>query len=114
MGNRDGTRQEPGRFYRPPAETSEGREKQLIAKAMNAVEKRIEQGEASAQELVYFLKVGSRREQLERQKIEYENQLLQTKNDAIASQSRMEDLIADAIKAMSMYSGRDVSDDRDA
>jgi hypothetical protein len=74
---------------------------------MDAVERRIEAGEASAQELVYFLRVGSRREQLERQKIRHENELLKAKTEAIAAQGRLEELFTEAITAFSQYSGRD-------
>ena len=55
---------------RPPATTPEGREQQLIALAMEATEKRIRDGTASAQELVHFLKAGSPTAKLERQILE--------------------------------------------
>ena len=53
----------------PPATTLEGREDQLIAAAMDLVERRIAEGTASAQETVHFLKLGSVRNQLEQNKL---------------------------------------------
>lgn len=86
-----------------PATTPEGREQQLISMAVDAVEKRIRDGTASAQELVHYLKLGSTREKLEQERLTRENQLLAAKTDAIASASRMEELVGEAIEAMRSY-----------
>jgi hypothetical protein len=79
---------------------------------MDAIERRIDNGEATGQELLYFAKAGSRREQLERMKIEHEADLLAARKEQIAMQGRMEDLFTEAISAFTRYAGRD--DDRDA
>lgn len=102
---------EPAPRRRRAPVTPEGRERQLVAKAYNAIERRIEAGEATGQELLYFAKVGSRREQLERMKIEHENELLEAKREALAMQGRLETLFTEALSAFSAYSGRDVVDD---
>lgn len=90
---------------RPPAKTPEGREQQLIALAMEATEKRIRDGTASAQELVHFLKAGSPTAKLERQILEKQKELLVAKTAAIESQKRVEELYANALSAMRAYSG---------
>jgi len=89
----------------PPATTPEGREQQLIALAMDATEKRIRNGTASAQELVHFLKAGSPNAKLERQVLEKQRELLTAKTSAIESQKRVEELYANALSAMRAYSG---------
>ncbi len=90
---------------RPPATTPEGREQQLIALAMEATEKRIRDGTASAQELVHFLKAGSPTAKLERQILEKQKELITAKTEAIASQKRVEELYANALSAMRSYAG---------
>lgn len=90
---------------RPPATTPEGREQQLIALAMEATEKRIRDGTASAQELVHFLKAGSPTAKLERQILEKQRELLVAKTSAIESQKRVEELYSNALSAMRAYSG---------
>lgn len=99
-----GSTTEPTR-RQPPATTPEGREQQLVALAMEASEKRIRNGTASAQELVYLMKVGSPTAKLEKQILEQQKELLVAKTEAIHSQKRVEELYADALKAMRAYSG---------
>lgn len=53
--------------------------------------------------ITHFLKMGSTRERLEQKRIEHENELLQVKREAIASQQRIEELYIDAIQAMRSY-----------
>lgn len=90
-----------------PATTPEGRENQLIAMAVDLAERRMREGTASAQEIVHFLKLGSTREQLEQERLANENELLRAKADAIASHSRIEELMKDAIDAMRSYKGEE-------
>ena len=90
---------------RPPATTPEGREQQLTALAMDAVEKRIRNGTASAQELTYFAKLGSPNSRLERKILEQQHELLAAKTAAIKSQENVETLYRDALSAMRTYSG---------
>ena len=59
-----------------PALTPEAREGQLIALATDLVEQRLRDGTATSQEVVHFLRLGSMRERLEREKLENENILL--------------------------------------
>ena len=99
-----GVTREP-RIKQPPATTPEGREQQLIALAMEATEKRIRNGTASAQELVHFLKAGSPNAKLERQILEKQKELITAKTSAIESQKRVEEMYANALSAMRSYSG---------
>lgn len=89
----------------PPATTPEGREQQLISLAMDAVEKRIRDGTASAQELVHFLKAGSPNAKLERQILERQKDLITAKTESIESQKKVEELYINALTAMRAYSG---------
>ena len=91
--------------HRPPATTPEGREQQLTALAMDAIEKRIRTGTASAQELTYFAKLGSPNSRLERKILEQQHELLAAKTSAIKSQERVEELYINALSAMRTYSG---------
>lgn len=88
-----------------PALTPEARENQCIALAMDLVEERLREGTASSQETVHFLKLGSMKERLEREKLEEENKLLRAKTEAIQSQKRMEEVYEKALLAMQRYSG---------
>lgn len=88
-----------------PALSPEAYENRLINKAYKAVEKRIESGEATAAELVHFLRQGSIKEQLELEKLKKENDLLRAKTDAIQSQKNVEALYSEAINAFRRYSG---------
>lgn len=95
---------------RKPATTPDGRENQLIAMAVDAVENRIRTGTASAQELVHYLKLGSSRERLEQERLELENRLTEVKVEALASAARVEELYKNALNAMRSYSGQDTTE----
>lgn len=88
-----------------PALTEEARENQLVALAMDVVEQRLRDGTASSQEVTHFLKLGTQKEKLEREKLKKENLLLEAKTEALESAKRVEELYADAIKAFGIYSG---------
>ena len=95
-----------------PALTEEAREKQLIAKAMNQVERQLDDGTASSQVLTYFLKLASEKHQAELEKLQRENELLKAKAEALESQKRVEELYSDALDAMKRYSGQVGPNDR--
>lgn len=94
-----------------PALTPEARENQMISLAMDLVEQRLLNGTASSQETTHFLKLGSAKEKLEREKLEKENELLKAKTESIQSEKRIEELYKNAIKAMRTYSGTWTEDD---
>lgn len=93
------------RTGRRPATTPEARENQLISLAVDLAEQQLRDGTASAQVISHYLKAGSMRERLERQKIKHENELLKIKTEQIASQQRVEELYLNALNAMKSYSG---------
>lgn len=97
-----------------PATTPEGREAQLVSFAFDLAAKRIQEGSASAQEIVHFLKLGSSRERLDQQKIKLENDLLRAKQVQIESQAVAESMYRDALNAMRRYSGQDPAEVQDA
>lgn len=94
-----------------PSLSPENREGRMISLAMDLVEQRLLDGTASSQETVHFLRLGTAKAQLERVKLEKENELLVAKTDAIKSQERVEELYANALKAMQNYSGHGEPDD---
>ena len=91
---------------RPPAITLEARENELIAKAVNEAEKRIENGTASDSLLIHWLRQGTVKMQYEKEKLQAEVELAKAKSDAITTAKRQEELAEAAIKAMKMYSGQ--------
>jgi len=93
------------RRTRQPATSPEGRELEIAASAYDLAEEQIIQGTASSQVITHFLKMGSSREQLERQRIAHENELLRVKRDNIEAQTRIEELYVEAIGAMRSYRG---------
>lgn len=90
---------------RKPATTPDGRENQLISLAIDLAEKQLLDGTASAQVITHYLKLGTTRETLEREKLQQENALLRAKAETYSSQANMEQLYKDALDAMSSYKG---------
>ena len=96
---------------RRPAITPEARENQMIALAVDLAEKQLQEGTASSQVITHYLKLGSTRERLERERLEEENKLLRAKTKAIEDQKEMKEIYLDALKAMQRYSGNADPDD---
>lgn len=94
-----------------PALTPEARENQLISLAVDLAEKQLLEGTASSQVITHYLKLGSTRERLEREKLEEENNLLRAKVKAIDSTEEIKGLYKDAIDAFRSYSGHGDEDD---
>lgn len=90
---------------RAPAKTPEERENQLIDAAVDLAERQLRAGDASAQVITHYLKLGSSRERLEQQRLKNEVALLETKREVMESEKRTEALIQDALQAMKAYSG---------
>lgn len=99
-----------------PAMDPDARELQMVSLAYDLVERRLREGTASAQETVHFLKIGSRRENIEREILEKQRDLTIAKADQIKSQQHSEELYAQALAAMRRYSGassQEEDDDQD-
>jgi hypothetical protein len=79
----------------------------MIAQSMRLAERHIEEGNVSAQVLTHFLKLGTVREQLERERLKHENELLQVKIESMASAKEVEELYRNALSAMREYQGQE-------
>lgn len=90
---------------RRPALTPESRENQMISLAVDLAEQQLLDGTASSQVITHFLKLGTTKAQLEKERIAHENKLLEAKTEALQSAKRVEELYANALKAMQNYSG---------
>ena len=88
------------------ATTPEGRERQIVAAAVDLAEKQIQEGTASAQVITHFLKLGTTRESLEQERIRQEIALLEAKAETQSSAGRQEELYANALAAMRSYQGQ--------
>ena len=88
---------------RRPAITPEARENQLIALAVDLAERQLLEGTASSQVITHYLKLGSTKDRLEREKLERENELLKAKTESIQSMQRIEELYKNALDAMRNY-----------
>jgi len=80
-------------------------EDHLIMKSMKLVEKRIDEGVASSQEVTHFLKLGSSRGRLEAEGLEANNVVLKAKAIALESEAHIAELITNALDAMRVYKG---------
>jgi hypothetical protein len=104
---------EPRKRGQAPGRTIEARENQIISLAYDLVEDRIKKKTATSQEVSHFLKMGSVSAQLEKTKLQKENELLEAKTEALKSQKRVEELYANAMKAFRSYSGQEENPDDD-
>lgn len=98
---------------RRPALSNEARENQMISLAIDLAEQQLMDGTASSQVITHYLKLGSTKERLEKEKLAKENELLKAKAEAIRSADKIEELYNNAIKAMRSYSGQGDSDGDD-
>lgn len=90
---------------RRKARTPEARENQLINMAYDLAEKQIRDGTISATVLANFVKMGSQREKMEKDKLKAENAHLQAKIKAIESIEDVKALYQNAMAAMTIYNG---------
>ena len=90
-----------------PALTPEAREGQLVSLAVDLAEQQLRDGTASSQVITHYLKLGSMREKLERERLQEEINLQKAKTRAYDSTEEIKELYAEALKAMRNYSGHD-------
>lgn len=93
----------PRKPRRPKTEA--GREKQMVALAVDLAEQQLRDGTASAQVITHYLKLGTEREKLERAILKEQRDLITEKTKALKSAAHMEELYAQAIEAMKTYGG---------
>lgn len=89
-------------------EMLEGR---CVSKAFSLAEQRMDDGTASSQEVVYFLKLGSQKYQKEIEKLEEENKHLRAKVKSLENGDHYNVLVEEAIKAMRTYTGNGSPED---
>lgn len=87
------------------AETQEARESQLIGLAVDLAEKQLLEGTASPSVINHYLKLGSSKDRLEREKLKNENELLRAKTETLQSAKEIEILYSEALAAMRTYQG---------
>lgn len=104
---------EVGTVNTPPALSPEAREAQLANLAVNLAEQQLRDGTASTQVITHFLRIASTEQQRKMEKLEEENKLLRAKTESLQSAARTEELFADAIAAMKLYSGDKHEDEVD-
>ena len=90
---------------KPKARTPEARENQLIAMAYDLAEKQMQDGTISATVLANFVKMGSQRERMEREKLEAENAHLRAKIETMQYMKESEGRYQEALDAFRSYSG---------
>ena len=103
---------EPKRKMRPAIDP-EIRELQMISLAVDLAEKQLMDGTASSQVITHYLKLGSSKERIEKEILERQKELITAKTESIKSQKRVEELYAEALKAMRIYNGQGSPDDYD-
>ena len=94
-----------------PALSPEARENQMIALAVDLAEQQLIGGTASAQVITHFLKLGTTKAELDKEKIRKETELLGAKIQMADSIEEQKKLAEDAIKAMRNYSGTGEDDE---
>ena len=89
-----------------PALDPEARENQMIALAVDLAEQQLIEGTASSQVITHFLKLGTTKAELEKEKLRRENEVLSAKAKAYQSGEEMKELYNNAIMAMRDYAGK--------
>lgn len=88
-----------------PAISPEAREMQMINLAVDLAEQQLRDGTASSQVITHFLKLGTTRAELEKEKLRLENEKTKAQTKSIESGDEMKALYENAIKAMRNYAG---------
>ena len=96
-----------------PALSPESRENQLISLAVDLAEKQLLECTASSQVITHFLKLGTTKTELEKEKLRNETKLMQAKTENLESAKNIEAMYKEAIDAMRDYSGQSRMDDED-
>lgn len=98
-------RKEAAKPKRHPAATPEARENQMIALAVDLAEEQLRNGTASTAVITHYLKLGSSKEQLEKEYLAKRTDLIGAKTDSIRSAKEIEELYSNALDAMRIYNG---------
>lgn len=95
-----------------PAPNPEIAEQRCIDASFSLALRQLEDGSASPSVITHFLKMGTEKTRLEREKLEKETALLKTREHAIRSAEQTEKIYSDAVQAMKIYTGQ-ISDEDD-
>jgi hypothetical protein len=69
------------------------------------------EGTASSQVITHYLKLGTTKERIEREILEKQKDLITAKTEALQSAKRVEELYANALKALRNYNGQGDADE---
>lgn len=94
-----------------PALTPEARENQMISLAVDLAEQQLREGTASSQVITHFLKLATKKEQIEREILEKQKDLIIAKTESLQSAKKIEELYENAIAAMRSYGGHGDTED---
>ena len=83
----------------------------MIAMANDAAEEQILNVTASSQVITHFLKLGTTKAELEKEKLKKENTVLEAKAKAYQSGEEIKQLYEDAIKMLRVYGGQGDAED---
>jgi hypothetical protein len=73
----------------------------------------MQSGQAPAQIITHYLKLGSSREKLEQERMRHEVELLKIKREAIAAEQRTEERMIEAMNAFRGYLGKPPEEEED-
>lgn len=90
---------------RRPALSPEARENQMIALAIDLAEQQLIDGTASSQVITHFLKLGTTKAELEKEKLRIENKKTEAQIKSLQNGDEMKKIYEDALKAMRNYQG---------
>ena len=94
-----------------PALDPETRENQMIALAVNLAEKQLRDGTASSQVITHFLKLGTTKAELEKEKLRIENRKTEAQIKSIENADEMKEVYEKALRAMRNYQGNGEPDE---
>lgn len=97
----------------PPALTPEARQEQLIAKAERLAEQKLEDGTASPQIIVHYLRLATEREKKSQELIDADIELKKAKVQAIQNAAEFKAMFEEGMAMFKKYSGADEEDEED-
>ena len=96
---------------RPPAMTAEAQQNHMISLAINCAERQMMDGTASSAVICHYLKLASKKEDLELEKTKAELELMRAKKKQIESEEERERMYAEAIRSLGIYRGESTEGD---
>lgn len=96
-----------------PGLTPEAREAQMISLAEQLAEKQLRDGTASAQVICEYLKRGSSKARMDKEKEALELELIKAKTESLKVAQNMEALFKEAIAAFTEYKGNEDNNEED-